>query len=338
MKVGVLQLNPQTLWNRGGGEIHAEKTIEYLKRRGIDSYKFDLSNPTQPDIMHIIGSGNHLVDFAYAAKSKGIKLVITPILFPTKKTLKYKIAIAIGSITKLQNDYGYRKKLLQVCDVIIANTVAEKNYISSAYNIESKNVHVIPTAIDKIADHSDKIFIDTFGVSDYVLMVGRITPLKNQLGILKFLQNYNRKIVIIGEPDYHYPEYVSEVEKIIQLEGNLWLKGLPNGSDLLKSAYTNSRYHILNSDSDVAPLVVLEALGNMSISISRNHESVISLVGDNSYYFSDYNDLKITLDKLDKMSEEERKLKIKKSMEYIAKNHTWAEVAERLEMIYRKII
>lgn len=99
------------------------------------------------------------------------------------------------------------------------------------------------------------LFREKFGVSDYVLSVGRLEPRKNQLLLARALRDTDLDLVVVG--DSAKPEYA---ELVKQHGGRVHLVGrLTHDDRVLKSAFAGARAFALPSWSEGAPLVALEA-------------------------------------------------------------------------------
>ena len=99
-------------------------------------------------------------------------------------------------------------------------------------------------------------FTEKFGLTDYVLCVGRVEMRKNQLMLAHALSSVNIPLVLIGsQSQKRYSE------KILSLFGDNvhMIEHIQSGSQLLADAYAGARAFALPSWAEGAPLSALEA-------------------------------------------------------------------------------
>jgi glycosyltransferase involved in cell wall biosynthesis len=341
--VGILQLNPHTFWHRGGGEVHAAKYLQLLNQSGYHAEWFDLKNPKRYDILHFFGANIQLAEWGKYAQKEGIKVVGTPILFPSQSTLKYRAFLAFDRFLPFPTTLRLRKQILDDSDALIANTEAEKRYLVSAYSTDESKITVLGTGINQSLlnwqgskQHLPEE-IKNWGA--YFLMIGRVTPLKNQLKAMQLLAGKPYKLVICGEPDAYETNYVKQIESICAAypQQFFWIKGLHPDSEELKALYAFSSAHLLFSETDVAPLVNMEAAGLGTLVMSRAHITVKEILGHHAFYVDESNLIEI-LDKIQKMSENERKQRLENARNHVAKNFTWEHIVHQSALIYTKLL
>lgn len=139
-------------------------------------------------------------------------------------------------------------------------------------------------------DADGKLFSEKYGVSDYVLCVGRIESRKNQALLAFALRNTDIPLVFIGhESDAKYASLVRKwaapnVTFIGRIEPN---------SAMLASALAGARVFCLPSWSEGAPLVALEAAAAGCNMVLSNRSSEQEYFGDLARYAdpADHQDL-----------------------------------------------
>ena len=162
-------------------------------------------------------------------------------------------------------------------DHVIYLSEYEQAFIESL-GMTPKNSSVIENGVDAqvMAEGDPKLFENTFGVSNYLLMVGRIESRKNQALTAFALRNLDVPLVCIGHVgDANYfkllkrwagPNFIH----IDRLEDR----------KLLASAYKAARGLLLTSWSEGAPLVALEAA-------SAGTPLLLSTMASEREYFGD---------------------------------------------------
>lgn len=148
-------------------------------------------------------------------------------------------------------------RLLSRADHIIFLSELERRMLSDVTGADPAGT-VIPNPVDAAfySGGRPELFVNRFGVKDFVLCVGRIEPRKNQLLLAAALSGTGIPLVLVGEPfDERYLEMIKAVPDL-QL---LTTGRLPSRSELLASAYAAARVFCLAGWSEGAPISALEA-------------------------------------------------------------------------------
>jgi len=109
-----------------------------------------------------------------------------------------------------------------------------------------------------------------FAERDRVVCVGRIEPHKNQLGLIRALRGTGLRLVVVGVPHPHHPDY----SRLCEREGRGWVEFTGRVSlDDLAASYRSARVHALASWFETTGLVSLEAAlsGCSVVTTSRGH-------------------------------------------------------------------
>ncbi|HOY94417.1 MAG TPA: glycosyltransferase family 4 protein [Catalimonadaceae bacterium] len=340
--VGILQINPHTFWKRGGGEIHATKYLELLKNHGIQAERFNFNNPTKYDILHFFGANVQLAEWGKYAMKEGIKVVGTPILFPTNNTLKYKAFLKLDQYLPFPTTLRIRKEILCHTDHLIANTHAEKQYLSDAYGIAKSHISVLGTGVDQASFEADPKQEDLPEVirqsGPYVLMVGRVTPLKGQLTVLRKLSETSIPLVLCGPPDLYEQGYIQEIREWVRKKPGqfFWIEGLPPDSAALKALYRFAQCHLLFSDTDVAPLVNMEAAAFGTLVVSKPHITVTEILGSYGRYVTETN-LVSGLESVLGLKQSERTAEVSRLRAHVQSTFTWEKIVENTVHIYHSL-
>lgn len=260
----------------GGDTFQALKTKEYLEKYedvSIDiSHTVDNIDLSKYEIIHIFNI--QIVNFAYdlvkQCKKYSKKVFLSPIMWDMSDGMyasyyfkyftnfncfnKFKFVRKIFDFVMLKHKNKI-KYILSQCDCILPNSTEEDNYLKRKYKVNYKSV-IVPNCIDiKL-----KPIQRTVGYNDYVLEVGRIEPVKNQLGLLKSLMDYpNIPLIFIGKKNQNYQKYLSELEYLAKKRGNTYfIEHMPQEDLILY--YKNAKVHALPSFRESPGLVTLEAL------------------------------------------------------------------------------
>lgn len=335
----------------GGAEIQMTKTKEYIEKTS-DQFYVKLFNIFEDrldeyDIIHIFNLRSECLSICRLAEKKKLKIVLSPIWWP-EPGKKYKSIIEIVGKMRVffQNliDYNYPttkflypyKDFLEAAHIILPNSRLETEILSKRFKTNPGKFFVVPNAVDKqLLNVSPDLFVEKYGLEDFVLFVGRIEPRKNLLALLRAYEDIEIPLVIVGHPYPITPEYFNECKKAARNNHNVHFLGfIPPHSRELFSAYAAAKVFVLPSWFETPGLAALEAgLAGCNLVITNG--------GSTTEYFRDYalyvnpaslGDLK---EKILIAWEKEKDNKLQK---HIVENYTWEKAAERTLDAYRSIL
>ncbi|MBT8256513.1 MAG: glycosyltransferase family 4 protein [Bacteroidia bacterium] len=360
----ILMLSRATLFSHPGGDtIQIRKTAEYLnKLQGIEvSVKTVNENIdySQFDLLHLFNVSRP-ADLLGVIKRSGLPYVISTIFVDFSEAEKNHYKKWRGWLNKLLNtdqveyikavarmlqgqdkltdkSYLFRgqrasiKKLIKNASLLLPNSQSEYDRLLKAYGCEQK-YRVIPNAIDtKVFDRNAEIdhSFDTFNGA--VVSVGQITPVKNQLNLIKALNNSSFKLFIIGSPSSNATRYFKKCKQAAA--ENITFVPYLDQKDLAK-VYRKAKVHVLSSWFETTGLVSLEA-AYMGCNI------VITNRGDQSEYFGEHafycdpEDPKSIYEAVELAYEAEFR---EQFVNVIENNYTWSITAQRTREAYQAVI
>jgi glycosyltransferase involved in cell wall biosynthesis len=364
MNLKILYFTHPTAFNIfGGAEIQLIETKEWInKTQGKHQVKlFDIFNDKLEnyDILHTFQMSPDCLDLCKMAKSKGLKLALSPIFWThseyksaTMSYLKFRDKIKFEAktfVTHLKwfyenlTMYGYPtseelnpyKQFLEMSDIILPNSEMEAILISRRFRINIKKFHVVPNGVDeKFFDAKPDLFIKKYGLENFVLFVGRIEKRKNILSLLEACKKVTVPLVIIGYPSPTEPEYSKAINKVINSDPNIHYLGfMHQDSEDLLSAYAAAKVFVLPSWFETPGLAALEAgLAGCNIVITNR--------GSTREYFKDlawYVDPISVDDIASKISIAFKSKKTNQLKETILTNFTWKRTAEKTIAAYDTI-
>lgn len=172
------------------------------------------------------------------------------------------------------------RQCLATCDHAIFLSEYEEKFVRSI-GAKFKTSTIVPNGVDtEIMSQGDpKLFENTHGVSNFVLVVGRIESRKNQALVALALRNANFPVVFVGhaaDPEYN--------KLVLELSGPtaIFLDRVED-REMLASAYKAASCLVLASWSEGAPLVALEAA-------AAGTPLVLSEMSSEREYFGEYAD------------------------------------------------
>lgn len=195
----------------GGDAIQQRKTGEALERLGVEVVLAhgEIKTFKGIDLVHlfnIIPVENTLTLFKQA-KAAGVPVVLSPIYWDATEFLMH-------TQSKRERDYlewwqrtrGQRLLLVREADYLLPNGVAEAELLIREFGTIAP-YQIVPNAADKIFYYGNpERFRRRYKQRKFILCVGRICRRKNQLSLIRALQNLDIDLVFVGPVD-DYPYY-----------------------------------------------------------------------------------------------------------------------------------
>lgn len=254
----------------GGGEIQLLQTRKALQDLGVQVDLFNMWNPriTDYDVIHLFSVQSGVHHLQLLAKQNGIKVVNSPIMWIRKGAAKY----------DMHNLYH----IMAGSDLVLPNSIAETNCFLDFYDLPAEKYHVAYNGIDpaELKPVSPKLFCEQFGLQEnsFLLSVANIEHRKNQYRLIEAANKLNMPLVLIGH--VRDPNYFAQCQKI--MGDNIHYVGpLPHHSDLLKSAFSACKMHVLPGLLETPGLSSMEAAALGAPIVSTNE-------GSAHEYFADY--------------------------------------------------
>jgi glycosyltransferase involved in cell wall biosynthesis len=303
----ILFISRATLFkDRGGDTIQATETAHHLAKLGVRVdiklcnesinytdydliHFFNLIRPA--DILkHIEKSGKPFVistiyvDYSEQERNqrKGIAGILFRMLFANAiEYLKVIARLLVNGEKIISPEYlilGQKKsirKIIRLSSMLLPNSQSEYNRLKRDYKVENKYT-IIPNAINTSLFKGDAG--SEARKSNLVICAGRIESRKNQLALIRALNNTKFELIIIGSPSANQARYYEECRKIAK--SNISFINTLQQEDLIEY-YKMAKVHALPSWFETTGLSSLEAAA-MGCNI------VITDKGDTREYFENY--------------------------------------------------
>jgi glycosyltransferase involved in cell wall biosynthesis len=327
---------------RGGPNTQIRKTAEGLQKLGVETLLFDPwahFDERGADLVHIFSAGVGTYHLAREIRTLGIPLVVTPITYSTHSPAFVRAGLAVTRLLQrlgpgIWSDYAFMADICSWGARVLPNTRAEADLVIRGFGADPQKVVVVPNGVDGgFAGGNPALFQNRYGVRDYILNVGHIGhPRKNVLALIQALGSIERPSVIVGRIiDGEYGRAcVREAGKHPQIR---LIDGLPNDSDLLRSAYAGAAVFVLPSFFETPGIAALEA----GLAGAR---LVITPHGGTREYFEDlatYVDPRSVASIRDGILHALTLPKDGRLQERIRK-YLWSEVAAQTLAIYRQVL
>lgn len=303
---------------RGGDTIQLEKTKAELEKLGVEidfslDFNPDLSNY---DLIHL--SNVTRIQETYLqvknAKEQGKKIILSTIFWPMdefEKQGQIGIRKIINSFLGINNQerikafaryikdkdsrniatknlwrVGYTKMqdyVVNNVDYFLPNSEMEMDEFCKSFGIKKKRYKVIPNAIDSNVakkQMESEIPSEFEEYRDAIICVGRIEPRKNQLALVKALDQSGYKLVLVGAVSDNQKGYFKQIKEILDRNKDFYYIPRIENSKLYQ-LYKVCKVSTLPSWLDTPGLVSLEAAA-MGCNLA------ISAKGSTTEYFGEY--------------------------------------------------
>ncbi|MEW6068092.1 MAG: glycosyltransferase family 4 protein [Nitrospirota bacterium] len=278
----------------------------------------------RPDIVHVHGLNAGL--FIWLFKLFGLKVVATyhsmDYLYPKWNTL-------------VKAMLRYSEKQFLSADYIITVSGTYLKHFKKRGRTQA--INYLPNGVNLIEDGHEKnknTVLGRWGLqeNDYILTVGRITPEKDILTLIKAFTKANLheiKLAVVGSAEFQ-KQYFEKLKRISN--DKVIFTGQLN-KDELSVLYANCRLFVIASLYEGLPNVLLEAMSfNCNILASDiDSHMAIGLEQDDYFKAQDTDDLANKIQ--NKVSQDIRK----DYSEFLLKNYNWDVVAEEVSKIYNQL-
>jgi len=324
--------------------IPAAKTKEALERKGVKVLQFDPWERDQKfDILHVFGASYTMERFIRLAKTHGVPVVVTANDYSAKPLWKWRLARLTDRFIPIPTTYHMRQTIYNVADRIICSSQSEARQLSQRFRIDSSKVRIVPHGIDKeiFANADPKLFVERFGLKDFILEVARINRRKGQCRLIRALEGTGLEVVFIGPlgsttagkfgDQEEYEEFLDLVDKYPWVH---YLGEISHEDPLLPSAYAAAKVHALPSTYEFPGMVTIEACAAGTAAVSGRYPTIYDYFGNRIRYC---NPLDITSIRRSVLQayQEGAYPGIK---EYTLKNFSWDHIAESLLKIYEELL
>lgn len=190
---------------------------------------------------------------------------------------KYKINLSlVPRAARFDNDW-----VAAHAAALFANGESEKKAIERDYP-RAKSPVVIPLGHEVGAQMGPEAFIKEYGITDFVLCVGRFESRKNQLMLLKALENSDLTVVFASGGFTYQPDYTEAIRSFKRKGRTIVLDRL--SPEMLSSAYAACRVHVLASWFELPGLVSLEAAAHGKNVVATRTGTTADYLGSSAFY------------------------------------------------------
>ncbi len=197
MKV-LFQIRPDFIVNPAQDSLCVLFTKKYLQALGVNVYisTDSFHDYSGYDLVHIfnLASVTYTYTFTYRAHKQGIPVVLTPI---------YLNSVSFNKNPPPEGKWARRRRIiksiiLSKTSIVLVNSQLELDCLVRDFHIK-KPFQWVPWGVDRRFPLGDgEHFFKKYGLRDFVLCVGGISPRKNQLMLIKALKDIDVNLILIG--------------------------------------------------------------------------------------------------------------------------------------------
>ena len=318
MRVVLINGREDSLRNPGGDTVQLDKTKAALENLGVETlsrHLDELENLPSCDVAHLFNI--QMPDTAWIAfktlQGKGIPTVLSPIYWDLlaywydmaiKERKRWRmLASRFGKpvVRRLYTNWQrlkypaktlwrLRRRLLQQAQRILPNSQSEADLLKWEFVLHGdfqRRVDVVPNGIDtdlyRHLPAPSQAFFQKYGVRDFVLEVGMIYPVKNQLGLIDAAFDLPVSLVFLGQIHPAFQAYGEACKARGEQRGQvIFIDRLPH--DELPGIYALAAVHALPSWRETPGLVSLEAAAAGCRVVTTSIGSAKDYFGEMAWY------------------------------------------------------
>ena len=173
-----------------------------------------------------------------------------------------------------------RRAAIECAAVYLPNGRGEADLLHEAYGMDLSRTVVVTNAVDDVFFGArPELFVEKYGLRDFVLCAARVEKRKNQLALVAAMRGTGIPLVIAGQPNPE--EYLARCRRYA--DGNVtFLGALPQ--DELASAYAAAKVHALPGWFETPGLSTLEAAAAGCAIVSTDRGTTREYFGEAAWY------------------------------------------------------
>jgi tetratricopeptide (TPR) repeat protein len=349
-----MQSRPNTFIQRGGDTTVLEHLSRGLSAAGVEVC-VDVAGEQDPrgfDIVHLFNFATPQLtqELAQRAMQVGIPYVVTTLYEDVSEFHNQSHHVAQKAIEYVlrgqpKGEWSMSAEdIINVsrcrrfaADAIAANAAALfPNGSGEASSLrrdfpDSKRIIEIPVGHEIELTSGPDLFRQRYGIADFVLCVGRLESRKNQLMLLKALEDSELTVVLAAGGFSYQPDYAAAVRSFRRRGTTVVLDRLE--PDMLSSAYAACRVHALPSWYELPGLVSLEAAAHGKNIVVTRTGTTADYVGDKAFFCTPWD-----CDSIESAVTAAFYAPTKDGLVEMARGFTWDEAVRRSIKAYNEVL
>ncbi|WP_249169522.1 glycosyltransferase family 4 protein [Porphyromonas levii] len=266
------------------------------------------------------------------AKNQNKKIVVASVV-PQINKFHIQFGRSLNKIFPIQNTYSFQNKILNIADVIIAQTRKEALFLHDAYGIANKKIRIIPNGV------SESFFEASNRAKkrDKVLYIGRFDHNKNQLSLIKALKNTSIECHFIGGSAIEDRDYYNQCRNEAKSSNNIFFHGwLNNSSKEFIDLLSEAKVVALLSKNEIFGNALIEgAAAGANLVITRALPIEELGLGGSCEVVNDVFDIKEIRGKIIKAFGSETNNQLS---EFVHSKYSWQSVAQEYFKVYNSLV
>jgi tetratricopeptide (TPR) repeat protein/glycosyltransferase involved in cell wall biosynthesis len=350
----LMQTRPNVFAQRGGDTVVLERLRDGLSQRG-HSVTIDLHGAADVasfDVVHLFNFATTGLTQGYAARAIAAKIpyVVTTLYediaqfqrqshlvagrliqyvqggqHPSSFGVSYQELASIGPSPRFPAD-----ELARHAAALLPNGAGEAAALHRDFPY-AQRIITVPVGSEIGATCGPELFEQSYGERDFVLCVGRLESRKNQLMLLKALEDSPLTVVLVGGGFSYQPVYVDAIRSF-KRRGKTVILGQID-TQMLASAYAACRVHVLPSWYELPGLVSLEAAARQKNIVVTRTGSTADYVGQRAFYCLPWDSDSILSAVMAAYYSP-----VPEGMVEMAESYSWAMTVEKTESVYREVV
>lgn len=300
-----MQIRPNAFTQRGGDTIVLERLSQGLAIHGheVSVDVQGIKSPSDFDVVHLFNFATPAItaEFAARASKAGVPVVVTSLYedipaFHSQSHLaaqalmeyvqggqqKHSWTLSLSDITSVPQAKRFpADEIVRCATALLANGSGEAQALLRDFP-NARRIIEVPVGHDLGIKAGPELFERTYGFRDFVLCVGRLESRKNQLMLLKALEDSPLTVVLAGGGFSYQPEYEAAI-RAFKRKGRTIILGRVE-EEMLSSAYAACRVHALPSWYELPGLVSLEAASHGKKIVVTRTGTTADYVADEAFY------------------------------------------------------
>lgn len=315
--------------NYGGDSAQVVNTARYLEKMGAKVHinNGSIFDYSEYDIVHLFNINKvwDIYNYYKIAHEYKKRIVVSPVYYNLRTYYKYKNNSEKLKLWERSNIY--RKEILRGSTAIAANSNTEINSIKDDFNIDKK-YEVIYNGVEVEDEHVPLYGIrERYNLNSYILCVGKIYPMKNQLALAKACKDIGIQLLIIGKIKDR--EYFDQCMKI----GNVLYLGFIDSYNIY-NAYRFAKLHVLPSYMETPGFSSLEAAASGCNIVSTIEGCAGEYFKDMAIYCNPYDEGSIRK----AIEEGIKRPKNNELKNYVKENYSWDNYINKLYELYKNLL
>jgi glycosyltransferase involved in cell wall biosynthesis len=265
---------PATWQHEGGHRTQQSETASALRRLGVDAEigNVEIALDSSADVVHFFGDPRPLLA---RGRPRG-RLIVSPVHWPswvelgpvyrrggTMHVLSRRVQHSLAplrrprAVRRRRENFEARLAAIAAVDLVVTNSNAEAALLAADTNGPLPPVHVAHSGVDASFAHGDaRRGGELVGCKSFVLCVGRVEPIKNQLSLALAMRKVPETLVLVGEVLPGNESYLADCRHA--LPSLIHVPHIERAA--LPHVYAAAKAHVLPSWFETTGLATMEAL------------------------------------------------------------------------------